>query len=483
MSFVVEREVPAPPLGTGGSRELCDYIVQCVRRSLGGRLEGLVELARGDHPGFMAVVRGGDVDLELLVMLAGDAVRYRVVATPRGPPARAEKAAMRLARLVEGALVNYAETQGRGSIYFVYVPGRELIPPRAESGPRRLLQRLFLGNMIFLFAVSIAISYIFFLALGPAYTPIALTLFQVPLVLLSHKITSLLMGDWPIGPDSGVVYIVGIRVPLDRYRSLLVDVFYPRRYEIKRAIYERAIAGRSEPDLGAIREVLGEYGVVDGYEVEVKRYDIFSIVSETASRFGLPTPRVYLSNVVVPNAAASGPFRRASSMIVTTGLLARLEENEVRAVVGHELSHVRNRDVLTFFALSSLEYLSRAYILLGLYPLLGTPLGFLYLYVSLTVLFVVAKFVEARADLEAAVRLGAPDSLARALRKIGYRRLLAESSPHGRLMAWLSWNPHPPLSYRVERLAGLAPGRVGNLWVEAVRGCLGDMWRTVAELL
>jgi len=93
----------------------------------------------------------------------------------------------------------------------------------------------------------------------------------------------------------------------------------------------------------------------------------------------------------------------------------------------------------------------------------------------------VAKFIEARADVEAAAVLGSPDPLISALRKLGSRRLAREARSR-RLLQWLSWNPHPPLSFRIERLEELRGG-VRGLWREAVAGCLSDFARSLAAAM
>jgi heat shock protein HtpX len=73
---------------------------------------------------------------------------------------------------------------------------------------------------------------------------------------------------------------------------------------------------------------------------------LVGIVKQLADRAGLPMPRVYLIDSPHPNAFATGRDPDHSAVAATTGLLAILDKEEVRAVLAHELGHIRNRDTL-----------------------------------------------------------------------------------------------------------------------------------------
>src|SRR5262245_55765753 len=74
---------------------------------------------------------------------------------------------------------------------------------------------------------------------------------------------------------------------------------------------------------------------------------LYAIVRQLTQRAGLPMPRVYLMQNDQPNAFATGRNPENAAVAVTTGLLQRLDEQEVAGVLAHELAHVKHRDTLT----------------------------------------------------------------------------------------------------------------------------------------
>jgi len=79
---------------------------------------------------------------------------------------------------------------------------------------------------------------------------------------------------------------------------------------------------------------------------------LFQMVEELALRANIPAPRIGVASIHIPNAFAFGRGIKDGRVCVTEGILKLLNEDELRAVLGHELSHLKNRDVLTITLLS-----------------------------------------------------------------------------------------------------------------------------------
>jgi hypothetical protein len=109
-----------------------------------------------------------------------------------------------------------------------------------------------------------------------------------------------------------------------------------------------------------------------------------------------------------------------------------------------------SESMLLFFLTSS-EYLLRFYVLWPVFYVFG----YLYILIALGMVYFIAKFFESKADLESAIRIGEPKTLASALRKIGYRKLQLEASRGYALQEWIGWDPHPPIYFRITRLEGI----------------------------
>jgi len=87
----------------------------------------------------------------------------------------------------------------------------------------------------------------------------------------------------------------------------------------------------------------------------VKKEDysyLFRLVEDLAMRANIPVPKIGIARINIPNAFAFGRTIKDGRICVTEGILRLLNEEELRAVLGHEISHLKNRDVLTITLLS-----------------------------------------------------------------------------------------------------------------------------------
>jgi len=105
--------------------------------------------------------------------------------------------------------------------------------------------------------------------------------------------------------------------------------------------------------------------------------------------------------------------------------------------------------------------------------------GFIYFLFALSFIYFIAKFFEARADLESAIVLGKPQALANALRKIGYRRIWLERAS-SRIGSWLGLDPHPPLSFRIERLESIRDlQKIKHPFIQSMKDCINGLLREI----
>jgi heat shock protein HtpX len=87
--------------------------------------------------------------------------------------------------------------------------------------------------------------------------------------------------------------------------------------------------------------------------VEPREYpELHRMVDELAMKANIPKPRLGISQVQLPNAFAFGRWKKDGRVCVTEGILRLLSPDELKAVLGHEISHLKNRDVLTITLLS-----------------------------------------------------------------------------------------------------------------------------------
>jgi heat shock protein HtpX len=371
----------------------------------------------------------------------------------------------------------FEEQARRSSFYFAWVEGEPVVLERRPEKRKKIIYRLFSESMLMFFIIFIAVSIFLFMIFGP-YTPILLVALQFVIFLFSDKII-LRMGTWEITPKKPSVHIFHYHLPTEEYREFRRRFNRETLMRIKAEIYERTLALGRPVDCYTANEVFSRYGFTCRPEsMSTKIVNVYEIVKKAAEKFNLPIPKIVIANTIIPNAAASGPYPSRGIVLITSGLLVQLEDDEILSVIGHEFSHLKGRDPLVLFALTATEYLLRVYVFWSFLFIFG----YLYFFLALTAVYFVAKFFEAKADLEAAVKLGNPETLAEALRKIGFRRLQFERMPAYRLQEWLGWDPHPPLYFRIARLERIRDlASIKHPFIQSIKDNISGFWEALSR--
>jgi heat shock protein HtpX len=217
--------------------------------------------------------------------------------------------------------------------------------------------------------------------------------------------------------------------------------------------------------------------------------DLHRMIDEVARAAGVPKPRVYVIPEMQPNAFATGRNPEHGVVAVTEGIVQVLDARELKGVLAHEMSHIKNRDILVATVAAGIAaavtYIAHALQFSAFFggqsdddegggSMVGMlAMAFIAPIAATLIQLGISRSREYMADETAARLTGDPEALARALEKLerGAQRIPAHVEPAtaslfivsplsgGRsMMRWFS--THPPMQERIARLRGMA-GRSG----------------------
>ena len=228
--------------------------------------------------------------------------------------------------------------------------------------------------------------------------------------------------------------------------------------------------------------VLGMYGAQPISESDAPQ--LYSTVERLTRQAGLPMPKLYMIDTELPNAFATGRDPQHAAVAVTSGLMRLLGSDEVEGVISHELSHVKNRDILIGTIAATMAGAIMMIANMARWAAIfgggrgndderGGGLGLLFVAIlapiaALLIQMAISRSREYQADASGAQISGKPLSLAHALLKLerGNEAVPVEPAPATAHMFIVNplkggsfltlFNTHPPISERVARLKAMA---------------------------
>lgn len=212
-------------------------------------------------------------------------------------------------------------------------------------------------------------------------------------------------------------------------------------------------------------------------------FDLYTVTENLAITAGLPMPRLYVIDDPAPNAFATGRNEKHAVVAATTGLLARLDRTELEGVIAHELSHIKNKDMLVmtvavvlagFIAIVADIFLRMSmfggdrdsgragiiFLVLGIVAAILLPIA------AQLIQLAISRRREFLADASGALLTRYPEGLASALQKIHAHAAPMQSANHATAHLFIG-NPfgaqagkfmnrmfatHPPVEERVQAL-------------------------------
>lgn len=372
----------------------------------------------------------------------------------------------------------FEEETRKTTLYLAFKPGEKIIPESEKSG---VLGRIFTDSMLPLYVSLMALTFLFFWIFG-RYAPLIFVGVVFLLSIFSGKLVAK-SSHWEITEDQPEILLLQYHFSPGKFREFRRE--YAKRIpEIRKRIHKVSVAAGKPIDCKIASGIFSSYGIDCKPEnLSTKKINLFRIVKKAADMFGFPMPKTVVMNSIVPNAAAAGPTPSLGTIMVTTGIMAQLEEDELLSVIGHELSHLKAHDPLVMSSLSSAEYLLRFYLFWPYLFYFGIISFWIYFLISIGLIYFFGKFLESRADLDSAKMIGQPKVMAEALRKIAFKRLFPlhkrEPAFRGyRRSEWLRYDPHPPAYFRIAQLEALEePEKIQHTFLKAIKDALKGFLR------